>query len=157
MHGMIPNTIRAAGRDWKPAERARLVELISNSEMTLKEIARFFGVNVRSLRSPSTRLALGMPIKLRCGSTRMRGRLNIPKNVHPLVRETFAIMNRERATQMEVAERAGYNHHTLTAWKRNRAPSIPDLEATLNVLGYSLKIVPIDPEPSRHKPKGQPA
>ena len=73
-----------------------------------------------------------------------RGRLSIPSNCHPLVRQLFEIANRERATMKEIAGRAGMvPYQTLSNWRYGSSPQLQNFEAALNALGYKLRVVPI--------------
>lgn len=62
--------------------------------------------------------------------------------VHPIVRWIWQQINDQRASQEDVAERAGINSSTLRKWRDGvRSPRVVELEAVVNVLGYRLKIV----------------
>lgn len=63
---------------------------------------------------------------------------------HPLVRELYRLMKIKRMTQREVCRRAGCNDRMLHYWKTVYSPRVANLEAALNVLGYTLKIVPME-------------
>ena len=75
----------------------------------------------------------------------------IESGVHPLVRQFFNLLQKDRVTVTLVAERAGVSRHMIEHWarysrgsgartKRASTPSIATLEACLGVLGYRLCI-----------------
>ena len=66
----------------------------------------------------------------------------IAPHAHPLARRLFQIMDREKASLMDVAGRAGLHWTTMCKWKRLYEPSVSGLEAALNVMGYELHIRP---------------
>lgn len=72
---------------------------------------------------------------------RWRGRLAVPTNAHPLVRELFEIMNEQHVAMRDAGKRAGVQFATISDWRYRANPSIVTLGAVLNVLGYELKIV----------------
>lgn len=62
--------------------------------------------------------------------------------IHPIVRWIWEQINSQRASQEDVAERAGVNSSTLRKWRDGvRSPRVVELEAVVNVLGYKLKVV----------------
>lgn len=63
---------------------------------------------------------------------------------HPLVRRMFKIMDSQRASLLDVADRAGLHYGSITRWCQFHSPKIDALEAVLNVLGYRLTVSPID-------------
>lgn len=69
-----------------------------------------------------------------------RGRLTIPARAPPLVRQFYALVNREQATLEEVESRSGVNRFTMRGWRRNSQPVLPNFEAAVNALGYELVI-----------------
>ena len=69
------------------------------------------------------------------------GKLPIPKHAHPLVRQLFEIMNRERVTISGVSNLSGLASASISQWRYARNPTIVNFEAALNALGYELRIV----------------
>lgn len=67
----------------------------------------------------------------------------MPEHVHPLVRRLFAEMNERQCSAYRLARRSGVGHTTIKNWHGHMAPSVPNLEAALNVLGLQLQIVEI--------------
>lgn len=72
--------------------------------------------------------------------TRWRGKLPIPRHIHPLVRSLFAEMNAQQTTLTEVADRAGIRRGTISDWRYRYTPRVSDLDAALNVLGLELYV-----------------
>lgn len=72
---------------------------------------------------------------------RWRGKLEIPKHAHPLVRRLFEEANRQQTTLTEISDRAGIRRCTMGQWGRKHNPRIDQLEAALNVLGLRLAVV----------------
>lgn len=57
---------------------------------------------------------------------------------HPFVAVLFQLMNHERISMRGVEDQAGLGRGTLGNW-RGHQPKVGDLEAALNVVGYSLR------------------
>lgn len=76
--------------------------------------------------------------------SRWRGKLPIPPHAHPIVRRLFEIMNSQQTLLREVSRRSGIAYDTISCWRTNRQPSLPNIEAALNAVGYEIKIVPIN-------------
>lgn len=72
--------------------------------------------------------------------TRWRGKLPIPQHTHPTVRRLFELANDEQTTISEIANRSGHRRETISDWRYRRTPSVADLDAALNVLGYKLSV-----------------
>ncbi len=72
---------------------------------------------------------------------RWRGRHSIPLQAHPLIRRFFRLVNKERATFLEIAKRAGCHRDTFKDWRSRSVPNLPTFEAALNAMGYRLDIV----------------
>lgn len=72
---------------------------------------------------------------------RWLGKLPIPAKAHPLVREFFCLINRERETLKGVSSRAGCDYGTIADWRRRRTPNLVTFIAALNAIGYDLRIV----------------
>lgn len=62
-------------------------------------------------------------------------------NAHPLVTDLFEIMNNQNMPPNDLATRAGICPQTIYGWRIKTNPTVPNLEACLNVLGYRLEIV----------------
>jgi hypothetical protein len=69
--------------------------------------------------------------------------LSVPQHAHPLVRQLFVEMNRERIGLSDVAERAGVAITTFKGWRTRHTPRVADLEACYNVLGLTLTVTKV--------------
>jgi hypothetical protein len=49
-------------------------------------------------------------------------------------------MNSEQIGVLDMAERSGVNKNTFKDWRTRTAPTIDNLDACFNVLGYTLTI-----------------
>lgn len=63
---------------------------------------------------------------------------------HPLVKLIFRKINEEQFTLLDLAARSGVDRNTIVSWKKNRNPSLANIEAVLNVIGLKLKVEQID-------------
>lgn len=78
-------------------------------------------------------------LKLKGGGRRLAP---IPSNVHSLLRWIWEEITRQRVSAASVARRAGYNPKTLRSWWRgDTAPTLHDVEAVVNALGYDMVIM----------------
>ena len=64
--------------------------------------------------------------------------VTIPERCHPLVKELFLEMRKQRLGVVDMADKTGINKNTLKDWRTRTMPRIADLEACFNVLGYTL-------------------
>jgi len=63
------------------------------------------------------------------------------KGVHPFIRWTWQEMNRQKASQEDVATRAGIASSTMRKWRQGvNSPKLADIEAVINALGGKLVI-----------------
>lgn len=62
-------------------------------------------------------------------------------NTNPVVKFLFQEMFRQKMCQIDLSERVGLHRDTLRKWRTLHCPRIDDIEAALNVLGYTLKVV----------------
>jgi transcriptional regulator with XRE-family HTH domain len=61
--------------------------------------------------------------------------------IHPLVRWVWSQMNRQRASQEDIAKRSGVASSTMRKWRVGvRSPRVMELEAVINALGYKLTV-----------------
>ena len=65
-------------------------------------------------------------------------RLKEPVNVHPLVHELFAEMNRQQIGILDMSKRSGVNKNTLNDWKARSNPQVQNLDACFAALGLKL-------------------
>ena len=78
------------------------------------------------------------------GAKRWAGRLTIPRRAHPLVKQLYQTMNKNKVMISDLSEPSGVSRATISDWRYTRTPSLATFEAVLNVLGYKLKIVKKD-------------
>ena len=68
--------------------------------------------------------------------------VSTPDKAHPLVKQLFLEMRKQRIGVMDMADRSGVSAGSLVNWRTRMTPKgIPGLEACFNVLGYTLKPV----------------
>ena len=79
----------------------------------------------------------------RSGGDRWNGRIPIPKGCHPLVRKLIAECNKQGAAISELAEISGVSRGTITGWRYTSTPSLENLIACFNVLGFDLVAVEV--------------
>lgn len=99
----------------------------------------------RSQRNPQ--LARGRRLKnldKGRGGSRWAGKLPIPPNAHPLVREMFELMNKHKIMITRIAEASGVGRAAISDWRYRTKPHLESFEAALGVMGYKLKIEPIE-------------
>lgn len=72
-----------------------------------------------------------------------KGRAPIHPGQHPAVVFLDDEIGRRRIPAYHVARRAGLCQDTISAWRRGSSPSVGNLDAALNVLGYRLVVVPL--------------
>ena len=65
----------------------------------------------------------------------------------PTVRRLFEIMREREISAQTMEQMAGLGTNTVERWKRYCNPSIVNLEACFNALGYQLVAVPIEAVP----------
>lgn len=64
-------------------------------------------------------------------------------DAHPIIGFIWDQINYQRVSQEYVAERAGVGSSTIRKWKRrDRSPSLLQIECVLNTLGFDLSITP---------------
>ena len=59
----------------------------------------------------------------------------------PVVRFVFEEMERQKVSRSKVARRSGVETRTIYKWKRKNNPTLPNIVAVLNALGYKLEVV----------------
>ena len=75
---------------------------------------------------------------LKKGNKRWLGRLVVPKSGDPLVKEVFKLMNEQRRELLDVARRSGVSKSAISMWRYDRQPTVANLRAVVNTLGYDL-------------------
>lgn len=66
---------------------------------------------------------------------------SIPQHAHPLVRQFYDLARRHKKPIRTIGRRAGVDDSTIGGWRERHGPTVANLEAALNVLGYRLCIV----------------
>lgn len=66
--------------------------------------------------------------------------MSIPQHTHPLVRKLFEEMNRQQIGPIDMSDRSGINKNTFKDWRTRTAPTIDNLDACFNVLGFELSV-----------------
>lgn len=70
-----------------------------------------------------------------------RQRRETDGSAHPFVKFISKEMARQRATLTDVADRSGVCIKTIGQWRAGgRTPKLRDIEAVVNVLGYSIRL-----------------
>jgi hypothetical protein len=72
-------------------------------------------------------------------------RWRVPVGVPPIVSKFFDLLYRSEMSKCGVSVRAGLGINVVDDWSRRTVPNIINFEAALNVLGYRLDIVPLNP------------
>jgi hypothetical protein len=73
----------------------------------------------------------------------------VPTTGHPALRQLYTLMVEQRTTVDEISQRTGISSTAIMNWKRsiiskNRAAAgLENVEACLNVFGYTLIAVPV--------------
>ena len=67
-----------------------------------------------------------------------------PVNNNPLVVQLVDLMNEQEIDTIDICESAGVSLTSIHAWRTKSNPNITNLEAVLNVLGYTLAIVKLE-------------
>lgn len=63
---------------------------------------------------------------------------DIPQRAHPAVQKLFANMRAQQTTYEQLAQRSGVSAWTIRRWRRGQLPELGNLEACLNVYGYTI-------------------
>lgn len=65
-------------------------------------------------------------------------------NAHPLVKQLFEIQEKQGIMNKTLCADAGVATFCLSDWRRRGDPSLRNLEACLNALGFSIVAVPTE-------------
>lgn len=61
--------------------------------------------------------------------------------IHPIIRWIWVEMNRQCASQEDVAKRAGVSSSAMRKWRKgDRSPKLFEIEAVVNALGGTLRV-----------------
>ena len=69
-------------------------------------------------------------------------------NHHPLLHAFEAVQRARGLSDTQINERAGFSSNALRTWRQGRNPTVANLDAALNVLGFRLVLAPLDDDPS---------
>ena len=70
-------------------------------------------------------------------------RIRVPERAHPLVRFIYRQAIAQQITLKALSARAGLSDAAVGQWSWRTAPSVPNIEAVLNTLGYELTVRPM--------------
>lgn len=59
-------------------------------------------------------------------------------NTHPFVAAIFAEIKTQKTTMLQVARCSGVGHNTIHKWSFSSVPTLINIEAVLNALGFEL-------------------
>ena len=77
--------------------------------------------------------------------TKRKGRMPMVAGQHPAVVFLDARINERRLSAQGICDQAGLGRGTISRWRtEGHSPSVGNLEAVLNVLGYRLAVVPLE-------------
>lgn len=74
------------------------------------------------------------------------GHFYVPQNVHPLVKQLFEELNRQRVPLRRVSNEAGVSDATIKNWRKRQRATLENIDAVFNSLGYRLVAEKINPE-----------
>lgn len=136
--------MRADEKPWTDDEVAYLIKAWNGSLLYVDEIGAHLGRSEGSVRGKIRTLRRsGISMVDRQSRSRFRGRMSIPKHVHPVVAKLFREMNQQRTTLGEVAERSGLSVTCLSDWRYRKMPTVANLDAAFNALGLTLTVRPL--------------
>ena len=75
----------------------------------------------------------------------MTSKTSIPPHVSPLVRDLFRLVKASSLTQLEIETVAGVGPGTISHWRQEHNPTLINIEACFNALGYELRAMPKGP------------
>ena len=70
----------------------------------------------------------------------------VPVHTHPLVRLLFQELRTRQIPMNDLCRRSGLSINTVINWRSSNAPSLINIEAALNAVGYDLVAVPSNRE-----------
>jgi DNA-binding phage protein len=76
--------------------------------------------------------------------TTKKRQFQLPCNTHPLIQQLADIISASPYSVSALGRTAGVGNKTIHGWFRRHNPSIHNLDAVLNVLGYRLTVVAIE-------------
>lgn len=113
--------------------------------LTYAAIAKRLGVTVGVVAGHARRMKLAKPrVYGRKQKVRQERRVKDAPNGHPLVRMLIQEMNRQKKGVTELCLEAGVSTGSFPRWRKLSAPELPSIEACFNVLGLTLRPVPMN-------------
>ena len=73
-----------------------------------------------------------------------KGNIPAPVNNNPLIVQLVDLMSETEIDSYDLCRRAGVSTASIHSWRTKSNPNITNLEAVLNVLGYTLAIVKLE-------------
>jgi hypothetical protein len=67
-------------------------------------------------------------------------KFKIPKHVDPVLRFLFEEMHRQQCTDQDLSTRTGIHVRSFYHWRATSQPTVGNLQACLNALGYELTV-----------------
>lgn len=114
-------------------------------ELTYKEIANRLNISIGSVAGYARRMKLAKPrVYGQKKKVRQERRVKDAPNGHPLVRMLIAEMNRQNKRVNALCAEAGISPGTFAHWRNKHNPELPAIEACFNVLGLTLRPVPMN-------------
>jgi hypothetical protein len=114
-------------------------------QLTYKAIAERLNVTVGVVAGHARRLKITKPrVYGQKKKVRAERRVKDAPNGHPLVRELIAEMNRQKKGVTALCVEVNISPGTFAHWRNKHNPELPTIEACFNVLGLTLRPVPID-------------
>lgn len=72
--------------------------------------------------------------------------VNIPTSGHRAIIDFYRIAVETGASLTEISRQSGLSIANFQHWRCSRSPSVVNLEAALNVMGYGLFVRPLEDE-----------
>lgn len=74
------------------------------------------------------------------------GTVKIPDNAHPTVKFIYQQMQFQQIGYCDLAKRSGVDRNTIRSWGQRNSPSLVNVEAVLNALGYEIRLARLPQE-----------
>ncbi len=66
--------------------------------------------------------------------------ISMPRKCHPLLRPMWQAIQQRGISYNELSKISGVDAHTIRNWRNGTSPTISNLEAVLNVVGFKLAV-----------------
>lgn len=73
----------------------------------------------------------------------MPAKQEIVRGHHPVMLFLEEQLTAQKVPAYKAAKKAGLSINVISSWRRGMSPSVGNLDAVLNVLGYRLAVVPL--------------